>query len=634
MLTFGDFTADRTSYRVFRGDQEIELTPKLLDLLFYFLDHPARLVTKDELLEGVWPDANVTDNALAQAISDLRDALGDSPAAPAYILTVARRGYRFIASVERGDAAAPADATGDAGDPAARPLAVLDFTNVTHDRDVDWLGAGIAETVTSDLAGVGRFRVIDRWRVAAATRRAGDSLPDIAAALGARLLVTGSFQRSGAQLRITARVHDIDHGGILADAKVDGPLTDVFTLQDAITAAFGRALGFAPASRPRARSRETPHLDAYRAQTEGWLKLESLDTDLVEPAIADFEQAIGLDPRYALAYTGLASAEFVAYEMTRMTRVANTAALAAGIGHARHAVALDPALADAHATLSFLLTSANQVEEARLAAQQAVALEPESWRNQYRLGHALWGEPRVRALERTLSLYPQFEYARFELAMVQVARGDLDEAAELVLRGIAGQDRAARARDRFPAVGFHWLLGAISAARGRAGDAIEEFDREIAQHDRRRLYSPEYAAAACVSRGHLRAAAGDHADAIDDFTRALRYTDGYPRAYVGLRAADAATGQPAAAARAGDEVARAVAALAAAGRLADAHYLELIAAGSAHDREAALRAAATILELEPAGFAGWQLPLEPCTAALRQDPAWSRVLKRLADRAK
>ena len=97
---FGPFRADRIGYRVFEGDRALELTPKLLDLLFYLLERPATLVTKEELLEQVWPGANVTDNALAQAISDLRDALDDSPSAPTYIRTVARRGYRFVAPVE------------------------------------------------------------------------------------------------------------------------------------------------------------------------------------------------------------------------------------------------------------------------------------------------------------------------------------------------------------------------------------------------------------------------------------------------------------------------------------------------------------------------------------------------------
>src|SRR5215470_10180602 len=104
---FGPFVVDRSRYRVVRGDSTIEVTPKLLDLLLHLLDHAGELVTKEQLLDALWPDANVTENALAQAISELREALGDEPGAPQYIKTVARRGYRFIAPLDRGDPPPP-----------------------------------------------------------------------------------------------------------------------------------------------------------------------------------------------------------------------------------------------------------------------------------------------------------------------------------------------------------------------------------------------------------------------------------------------------------------------------------------------------------------------------------------------
>ncbi len=97
---FGDFEADRIAYKASRGGTALDLTPKLLDLLFYLLDRPGQLVTKEELLDAVWPGANVTENAMAQAISDLREAIGDEAASPTYIRTIARRGYRFIAPVQ------------------------------------------------------------------------------------------------------------------------------------------------------------------------------------------------------------------------------------------------------------------------------------------------------------------------------------------------------------------------------------------------------------------------------------------------------------------------------------------------------------------------------------------------------
>src|SRR5206468_344949 len=179
---FGRFVADRTAYRVVCGDAALELTPKLLDLLFHLLDRAGSLVTKEELLDSLWPGANVTDNALSQAVSDLRHALDDDAGAPKFIRTVARRGYRFVAPVDAVEARPPvtaqsAPARPDAGE---RTIAVIDFVNVTGEPDSAWLSVGIAETVTGDLRALNQFRVVDRWRVMEATRRTGGSLQEIA----------------------------------------------------------------------------------------------------------------------------------------------------------------------------------------------------------------------------------------------------------------------------------------------------------------------------------------------------------------------------------------------------------------------------------------------------------------------
>src|SRR6185436_17591426 len=97
---FGPFTVDAGSLRKKRGDDVIPLSPKIIDLLLYLAARQSALVPKDELFTALWPDVAVTDNALTQAVSELRQALGDDPAKPTYIQTVARRGYRFIAPVE------------------------------------------------------------------------------------------------------------------------------------------------------------------------------------------------------------------------------------------------------------------------------------------------------------------------------------------------------------------------------------------------------------------------------------------------------------------------------------------------------------------------------------------------------
>src|SRR5262249_55085409 len=98
---FGPFLVDRTRYQVLRDDLLVELTPKLLDLRLPRLNTPGRPETKDHLLAPLGPGPNVTDNALAKALPELRAALGAPAGTPRFIKTVARRGYRFIAPVQR-----------------------------------------------------------------------------------------------------------------------------------------------------------------------------------------------------------------------------------------------------------------------------------------------------------------------------------------------------------------------------------------------------------------------------------------------------------------------------------------------------------------------------------------------------
>jgi DNA-binding winged helix-turn-helix (wHTH) protein/TolB-like protein/tetratricopeptide (TPR) repeat protein len=675
---FGDYDADRTAYRVERGGQLVNLTPKLLDLLFCLLDKPGELVTKEALLDTVWPGANVTDNAMAQAVSDLREALGDSAASPTYIKTISRRGYRFIAPVER-DAASrsigpggveangPRTPPGSAGanDPHAthlrtgsngpttlpgrvgangpataavgsdtgadgRTLAVPDFANLSGDPDVQWLGAGIAESLSSDLASLAAFRVVDRWRVLEAVRQTG-SVTGAGAAVGARLVVAGSFQRHGPRIRITARLLDLGTGAAMADVKVDGQLEDIFSLQDAIGRAFARDLGHAPPDSDRGGVRETSNLEAYRAYMEGWLKVESMDVTLNASAVRDFERAIAIDPKYAIAYSGLANAEFIAYDNSRATPAPNFAALRSGIEHARYAVHLGRDLAEAHATLSFLLTCAHQFEDARRAAQQAVSLEPGSWRHQYRLGHALWGEARLRAFERALALYPQFAYARLEMAMVHIARGQLDVAMGIVRQGAADQDR--QVHDRFPAVGFHWLLGALRASRGDAAGAIPSFDRELELADPRRLYRSEYAAAALISRGHAQLALGQLDDAAEAFAAALTFIDRHPRALIGLAVARERLGKPDADrhfALAEETIAQ----LRRPEREAEWLYASACAAALRGNAGAAVTALDRLLDQVPLSYVGWTIPIEPALAGLHGDPGFRRLVARLAERAR
>jgi adenylate cyclase len=244
-----------------------------------------------------------------------------------------------------------------------------------------------------------------------ATRRTSGSLQEICSDLDAPLAVVGSYQRNGERIRITARIVNVAGGIAIADAKVDGMLADIFELQDQVVGQFSRELGISTAVTASGSSRETSSLEAYRAFTEGWLQLETLDVRQIPSAIANFQRAITIDPRYALAHTGLASTELAAYECTRSDISPDDERLRSAIGHARRAVALEDTLAEAHASLALTLVSGWQTPEALQSARWAVLLEPTNWRHFFRLGHAAWGDERLRAAASTLALYPDLRSA-------------------------------------------------------------------------------------------------------------------------------------------------------------------------------------------------------------------------------
>jgi DNA-binding winged helix-turn-helix (wHTH) protein len=105
---FTPFHLDPAAFRLWRGDVAVPLAPKAFDLLVLLVSHPAAMVSKDAIMRTLWPDIAVTDNALTQVVSDLRQALGDDSASPRFIETVPRRGYRFVAAVETIAPEAPA----------------------------------------------------------------------------------------------------------------------------------------------------------------------------------------------------------------------------------------------------------------------------------------------------------------------------------------------------------------------------------------------------------------------------------------------------------------------------------------------------------------------------------------------
>ncbi len=240
-----------------------------------------------------------------------------------------------------------------------RSVAVMTFVNISREAVDDWIGTGIAETVSSDLKNIHGLTVIGRARVYDALRNLGsnpsldDSLAiDIGRRLGATWVVVGGFQRMGEMVRITAHFLDVATGTVRRTVKVDGRVGDIFALQDKIVFELSQGLNLVLRGTEIAgiERRETRSVEAYESYARGMMNLRLASRDSIERAIAAFEHATEHDPEYAIAWAALGGAYSLKGAFLSLSDLVEKA-----IDIERRALAIDPDLADAHMWLGSAL---------------------------------------------------------------------------------------------------------------------------------------------------------------------------------------------------------------------------------------------------------------------------------------
>ena len=256
---FGGFELNPATRQLLAEGLPVALGARALDVLLALIERRERLVTKEELLELVWPGLVVEENNLQVQISALRKILG-----PQSIATIPGRGYRFAAPLGA-DEALPAAASAAAVSSREPPsIAVLPFLNMGGDPEKDYFADGITEDVITELA---------RWRSLAVTSRnstfrfKGKSvdMQRLGHELGVRFLVEGSVRRMGERIRITAQLIDAESGNHVWGERFDRPMADLFAVQDQVVQTIvGTLVGRVQASgADRARRRPPSSLDAY-----------------------------------------------------------------------------------------------------------------------------------------------------------------------------------------------------------------------------------------------------------------------------------------------------------------------------------------------------------------------------------
>jgi TolB-like protein len=256
VFEFAGHTLDLRQGRLRNSVGDVTLRPKSLALLTYLIQHPGRVIAKDELVRAVWPDAFISDDSLSQCLKDIRAALGHE--AEGIVRTVPRLGYLLDETrlrILRQQEDTPPTPAGQP-QPEKPSIAVLPFE--TAGCDQDWFSDGIVEDITTALAKSRRLRVVSKNYSFALKGRAmrGD---EIARELRVRHLLEGSVRLTGQRIRVSTRLVQAETGDLLWAERFDSDMADIFAIQDEITEAVVSRLETEAVSRGKGSHTAGPH---------------------------------------------------------------------------------------------------------------------------------------------------------------------------------------------------------------------------------------------------------------------------------------------------------------------------------------------------------------------------------------
>ncbi len=471
---FEGFRID-TLRRVLERDGRLVAMPrKSAEILLLLLAKPGRLVTKEELFRGIWPDVVVEENSLAQAISALRKALGDEARdrAPRLIETVARHGYRFRGTVESEPLAAAGAAAGPARQAAevspAPVLAVLPFRLLAGGGADDELGLGLADALISRLANLSGLRL----RSTAAVRRwATDSEVDPLAAgreLAADFVLDGHLRQVGGRLAVSAQLLRTDGGDVLWAERLGESLDDLLSVEDRLAERIAQALALGWRRDRPAWRRGTVDVGAYELYWRGRQAANRMSAEGHAQARAAFAAAVARDPFFAHAYEGLAYADVMAVDLF----IPSTEGFPRARQAAEQALVLDPELALAHCALAGVaFWHDRDLRTAEREMRAALALDPDGASTRRGVGWllALGGRfEEAYELVATGDAADPFDIEQviFEAACLYAGRR-FEEAMALCRRGISFDPA-----NWLPEV----LWGRCCEAQGRLAEAIRHFE--------------------------------------------------------------------------------------------------------------------------------------------------------------
>jgi TolB-like protein/tetratricopeptide (TPR) repeat protein len=352
IVRFGCFEVDLEAGQLRKRGTRVKLRDQSFQVLASLLEHPGRVVTRENLRQRLWRGEVFVDfdNNLNIVVARLREALGDAAEHPRFIETLPKRGYRFLATVSE---AAPA-----AGDARARRvrLVVLPFVNLSGDPAEEYFSDAMTEEIITALASLAPEQLAVIARTTAMQYKASrKDVAQIGRELDVGYVVEGGTRRIENRVAINVQLIQTSDQMHLFAKKYEAEMRDVFTVHNSIAqevatripaaaeiSGTGDVLG-------RRAKKPTENLAAYNEYIQGRYLVERLTPESIARAKQHFEAALAMDPGFALANMALADLySFVGY----FGYMRPKDAYSIGLTYALRAVELDDTLAEAHAVLA------------------------------------------------------------------------------------------------------------------------------------------------------------------------------------------------------------------------------------------------------------------------------------------
>jgi len=360
----------------------------------------------------------------------------------------------------------------------AKSIAVLPFENLSHDPDNTYFADGIQEEILTRLAKIAELKVISRTSTQH-FKSSPDNLPQIAKQLGVTNILEGSVQKVADQVRVNVQLINATSDAHLWAESFDRKLTDIFAVESDIATTIAETLQakLTGSERTAIAKRPTANTEAYQLYLKGrffWNKRTGAD---LRTAIEYFNQALGKDPSYALAYAGLADS----YGLLHVYGAASPAdSQPQAKAAAKKALELDDTLAEAHTSLAKVLNRYDfDLERSLKEFERAIQLNPN-----YATAHQWYSNG------------PLLAFGQFDRAIAESKRAVELDPLSLVINTDLGTDYlVARRYDeaiaqlhktiemdpRFYLT--HWDLGQVWQLKGQLNEAIAEYRKAVELND-------------------------------------------------------------------------------------------------------------------------------------------------------